>query len=81
LLKRIRDEVHRFGITFHRNTRSKGVIKNELQNIAGIGEKTAQDLLKAFKSVTKVKQAGLEELAKVIGKARAEVVRDYFESR
>lgn len=81
LLKRIRDEVHRFGITFHRNTRSKGVIKNELQNIAGIGEKTAQDLLKAFKSVTKIKQAGLEDLAKVIGKARAEVVRDYFEGR
>jgi excinuclease ABC subunit C len=81
LLKRIRDEVHRFGITFHRNTRSKGVIKNELQNITGIGEKTAQQLLKTFKSVTKVKQASTEEIAKVIGNSKAVVVKNYFEGK
>lgn len=81
LLKRIRDEVHRFGITFHRNTRSKGVIKNELQNITGIGEKTAQQLLKTFKSVIKVKQASTEDIAKVIGNSKAVVVKNYFEGR
>ncbi len=81
LLKRIRDEVHRFGITFHRKTRSKGIVKNELQNIAGIGEKTAQELLKAFKSVTKIKQAAFEEIEKVIGKSKARIVQDYFQER
>lgn len=78
LLKRIRDEVHRFGITFHRKTRSKGIVKNELEKIPGIGEKTAQELLKTFKSVAKVKQASEDEIAKVIGVAKAKLVCAYF---
>lgn len=81
LLKRIRDEVHRFGITFHRNTRSKGVIKNELQQIEGIGEKTAQDLLKIFKSVASIKRSALEDIEKAIGKSKAKLVKDYFEGK
>ena len=56
LIRRIRDEVHRFGITFHRNKRSKGTFKNELENVQGIGEKTATMLLQKFKSVKKIKE-------------------------
>lgn len=78
LIKRIRDEVHRFGITFHRNTRSKGVIKNELELIPGIAELTARALLKHFKSVSKIKQASEEEIASIIGKAKAKKIADYF---
>lgn len=75
LIRRIRDEVHRFGITFHRATRSKGTIKNELTSIPGIGEATALLLLKKFKSVRGVKEAGLEELAEVVGQKRAEQIK------
>jgi excinuclease ABC subunit C len=67
LVRRIRDEVHRFGITFHRNKRSKGTFKNELENVAGIGERTATMLLQKFKSVKKIKEISLEDLAAVIG--------------
>src|SRR5690606_31277100 len=55
LIRRIRDEVHRFGISFHRQQRSKGTFKNELESIPGIGEKTATELLQAFRSVNKIK--------------------------
>jgi excinuclease ABC subunit C len=78
LIKRIRDEVHRFGITFHRKTRSEGTIKNELESIPGIGEKTAADLLKKFRSVKKVKEASMDNLSEVVGPAKAKVVYDYF---
>lgn len=78
LIKRIRDEVHRFGITFHRKTRSEGTIKNELETIPGIGEKTASDLLKKFRSVKKVKEASMENLSDVVGPAKAKMVYDYF---
>lgn len=78
LVKRIRDEVHRFGITFHRKTRSSGIIKNELENIEGIGEKTAQQLLQKFRSVTRIKKCSLNELADEIGLAKARIVFDYF---
>jgi excinuclease ABC subunit C len=78
LVKRIRDEVHRFGITFHRKTRSKGIVKNELTSIEGIGEKTSEELLKKFRSVTKVKAASQEELELVIGKSKAQVLKNHF---
>jgi len=78
LLRRIRDEVHRFGITFHRQVRSKGTFKNELEGIPGIGEKTATDLLKAFRSVKNIKTLTERELTKVIGVSKAWVVWDYF---
>jgi excinuclease ABC subunit C len=74
LITFIRDEVHRFGITFHRDQRSKGVIKNELEGIKGIGESTATILLKHFKSVKKVKAASLKELEDIVGTSRATLV-------
>jgi excinuclease ABC subunit C len=78
LIKRIRDEVHRFGITFHRSTRSKGIIKNELEKINGIGEKTASDLLKHFRSVLKVKNATEIELEEIVGLSKARIIKQYF---
>lgn len=78
LLRRIRDEVHRFGITFHRQLRSKGTIKNELEEIPGIGEKTATDLLQEFKSVKKIKTLTEREMTKIIGASKAAVVWRYF---
>ncbi|MCR6720542.1 MAG: excinuclease ABC subunit UvrC [Chitinophagaceae bacterium] len=71
LIRRIRDEVHRFGITFHRQKRSRGTFKNELEDIPGIGKTTAAELLKTFKSVKKVKEASLDELAALIGLSKA----------
>lgn len=79
LVRRIRDEVHRFGITFHRDKRSKGTFKNELEAVSGIGEQTVQALLKAFKSVKKMREKTEDELAGVVGKAKAKLLRAYFE--
>lgn len=78
LVRRIRDEVHRFGISFHRNKRSKGTFHNELAQIPGIGEHTANQLLSTYKSVKKVKEKKLEELAAIVGNARAKLVWEYF---
>ncbi|WP_416440950.1 excinuclease ABC subunit UvrC [Phnomibacter sp. MR] len=78
LVRRIRDEVHRFGITFHRQKRSKGTFKNELEDIDGIGKQTATALLKHFRSVNKVKQADLPALEAVIGKQKAQLVLAHF---
>ena len=78
LIRRIRDEVHRFGITFHRSKRSKGAIKNELENIKGIGENTITILLKKYKSVTKIKEQNFEELEQVIGKQKAQLLVTNF---
>ncbi len=74
LIRRIRDEVHRFGITFHRNKRSKGALVNELENIKGVGKQTADTLLKEFRSVKNIKERSLEEIEKIIGKSKAEIV-------
>jgi len=78
LIRRIRNEVHRFGITFHRQQRSKGTFKNELETIPGIGRSTAEILLKHFRSVKNVSGKGREELETVIGKAKASIVYSYF---
>ncbi len=78
IIQHLRDEVHRFGITHHRNRRSKGVVKTELSEINGIGEATAQTLLVHFKSVIRIKEATIEELTKIIGKAKAKLVFAYF---
>ncbi len=78
LIRRIRDEVHRFGITFHRQIRSKGTFKNELEGIAGIGEKTATELLKTFRSVKNIKELTERELTKAIGASKARIVWSYF---
>lgn len=78
LLQHIRDEAHRFAITFHRERRSKRTITTELLEIKGIGAKVAEKLLKEFKSVEEIKKLTADELAKVIGKAKAEAVRNHF---
>ncbi|SFD29897.1 Excinuclease ABC subunit C [Chitinophaga sp. CF118] len=81
LIRRVRDEVHRFGITFHRQKRSKGTFKNELEEIKGIGENTATQLLKTFRSVNKIKQLSEEELVKEIGNAKAKLVYQHFHNK
>ena len=78
LIRRVRDEVHRFGITFHRKKRSIGTFKNELEDIKGIGKQTAADLLKSFKSVKNVKQKNVDELSEIIGKAKANIVFTHY---
>lgn len=78
LVRRIRDEVHRFGITFHRQVRSKGTFKNELEGIPGIGEKTATELLQAFRSIKNIKTLTERELTKVVGASKARIVWEYF---
>ncbi len=75
----IRDEAHRFGITFHRQKRSNAMLTCELDSIKGLGEKSVTSLLKAFKSVAKVKEQSEEELARVVGKSRARAIREHFE--
>lgn len=78
VIRHLRDEAHRFGITHHRKRMEKGTIKSELTGIDSIGFNTAQKLLWKFKSVKKIREANMEELAAVIGKAKAGVVYKYF---
>ncbi len=79
LIRRIRDEVHRFGITFHRQKRSKGTFKNELEDIKGIGRQTAEMLLKQFKSVNNVRSTSQEELAGIVGLSKAKIILAHFQ--
>ncbi len=79
LIRKIRDEVHRFGISFHRNKRSRGTFKNELENIKGIGKQTAELLLKTYHSVRKVRLATEEELITLVGSSRARLILDHFQ--
>ncbi len=81
LIRRIRDEVHRYGITFHRNLRSKGSLTNELEQIEGVGKATIEVLLKKFKSVKKVKAASSEELIAVVGLAKASLITKFVEQQ
>lgn len=78
LLTQIQDEVHRFAITFHRDKRSKRQIASALDEIKGIGEKSKNALLKAFKSVKRIREATPEELAAVVGEAKASLLREHF---
>ncbi|MBX9733799.1 MAG: excinuclease ABC subunit UvrC [Chitinophagaceae bacterium] len=78
LVRRIRDEVHRFGISFHRDKRSKGALKNELENIPGIGSQTITELLKVFKSVKRIKEQPEDKLAEVVGLKRAKILLASF---
>ena len=80
LIMQLRDEAHRFGITFHRSLRSKRQTKSELTSIKGIGEATAKKLLQHFKSVARIKKASEEDLAAVIGKSAAKKVSTHFSS-
>ena len=78
-LASIQDEVHRFAISFHRQKRSRAFIHSELEQIEGIGQKTIETLLHHFRTVEKVRTANPEELAGVVGPARAKKIREYFE--
>ena len=77
-LASVQDEVHRFAITFHRDKRSKGQTRSELDKIVGVGEKTKNLLLKHFKSVKRISLASEVEISEVIGKSRASVVYTHF---
>jgi excinuclease ABC subunit C len=78
VIQMARNEAHRFGISFHRNQRSKAAIATELEAIEGIGEKTAMELLKSFKSVKRIKEASIEDLSKTVGRARASKIYERF---
>jgi excinuclease ABC subunit C len=78
LIRRIRDEVHNFGVTFHRKLRSKGTFKNELEEIPGIGQKTATELLQRFRSVKNISRLTERELTGAIGQSKAWIVYNYF---
>lgn len=78
LVRRIRDEVHRFGISFHRQKRSAGTFKNELESIKGIGKSTADSLLKRYKSVKRIRELSHQELADIVGSAKAKLLVEYF---
>lgn len=80
LIQQARNEAHRFAITFHRNQRSKDFTKTELEDIPGIGSKTAERLLKHFGSVKKMREASAEEIEKAIGKGAAAKVAKYFQA-
>lgn len=78
VVQQLRDEAHRFGITHHRNRRSKSAIVSELSQIKGVGPGTEQALLSHFKSVKRIREASLDALADVVGPAKARLIRDYF---
>lgn len=81
VLQHLRDEAHRFGITFHRNQRSKHQIKSELDNIKGIGDEAKRLLFKEFRSVKRIKAAEDKELQKIVGKHKTALIRKYFEDK
>ena len=76
IVQHLRDEAHRFGITFHRDLRSKGQISSQLDGIKGIGPATAATLLRHFKSVKRIREASLQEVTTIIGPAKAKLVKD-----
>ena len=78
VLTQLQDEVHRFAITFHRDKRSKHALHSELDNIKGIGPKTRDELLNGLKSVKKIKEASQEQIAELIGAAKAKIIYQYF---
>lgn len=79
VIQALRDEAHRFGITHHRNRRSKGQVVSELDTIKGIGSASVAALMKEFKSVKRLKEAEIEDVAKVVGNAKAKLIKDHFE--
>jgi excinuclease ABC subunit C len=81
IIQQLRDEAHRFGITHHRNRRSKGTLQSELDDIKGIGEETKKLLLKELKSVKKIKETDLPTLENIVGKAKSKLIHNYFFSQ
>jgi len=78
IIQQIRDEAHRFGISFHRNQRSKTFLKHELEQVSGIGEKTIEALLLRYGYMDKIRKAPMEELADLIGSPKAKILLEYF---
>jgi len=81
IIQQLRNEAHRFGITFHRNKRSKTALNTELEEITGIGEKTVVELLKQFRSVKRIKEASEKELAEVIGVSKAGIIFNHYQEK
>ena len=81
VIQHIRDEAHRFGITHHRKKFEKGFIHSELNDIKGIGKQTAEKLMLELKSVKNIKEASLETLEKIVGKAKAGIIYNYFRNQ
>jgi len=79
IIQQLRNEAHRFGITHHRNKRSKSALNNQLEQISGIGEQTVVSLLKHFKSAKRISESSFEDLEKLVGKSRATKVYDYYQ--
>ncbi|MGB7842086.1 MAG: excinuclease ABC subunit UvrC [Salinimicrobium sp.] len=78
IVQQLRNEAHRFGITFHRNKRSSTALNTELEEISGIGEKTVVELLKNFRSLKRIKEASQESLSGVIGKSKASIIYNHY---
>jgi excinuclease ABC subunit C len=78
LIQQLRDEAHRFGITHHRNRRSKSQVTSELDQIKGVGKETKKKLLSHFKSVKRIKETREEEIASVVGKSKGKLITDFF---
>ena len=81
IIQFLRNEAHRFGITLHRNKRSKSAIQSELEQIPSVGKQTITTLLRKFKSAKRVKSATLEELVAEVGNTRAKIIFDYFNKK
>jgi excinuclease ABC subunit C len=79
IIQQLRDEVHRFGITHHRNRRSKAFTKSHLSEIKGVGKSTETQLLRHFKTLKRIREASLDEIAEIIGKSKATLVFEYFQ--
>lgn len=81
IIQQLRDEAHRFGITFHRKKRDQGTLQTELEQVAGVGKTTAEKLLKHFKSVKKIKEATEAELLQVINTKQSKAILDFFQNK
>src|ERR1700748_2136869 len=81
VIQQLRDEAHRFGITFHRKKRDKDTLATELELIEGIGKTTAEKLLKYFKSVKKIREASVEVLMEVVNTKQAKAILSYFREK
>lgn len=80
IIQQLRNEAHRFGITFHRDKRSKAALNSSMENIPGIGEKTMQTLIKHFKSVKRLKLATEKEISEVVGLSKAKKISDFYQT-
>ena len=81
IIQQLRNEAHRFGITHHRDKRSKAALTSSLDNIPGIGEKTMETLLKHFKSVKRIKEATEKELIEVVGLSKTKKITDFYHKK